>query len=1020
MSKSPSEEDVSEKLSDLITSVFNYIAATSSTDSNWRIAFSIILLFALISVVLIFAIKSLTAAAEAISGLIDTAKESGFFSADRAETKNMVRKRKQFCSVLDADLSYIAKAENWNDQYFTDLEAEVEAEGQYYSGRINKWRKKKVSGLRRVSSLIKAIDTSTEKVVLLVGEPGSGKSVALRHLAKKMAERGKKSNNANASIPLYLNLRELECPNSIINVDTIKNFVLENIRRGDADTTAYVKENWTENKENGRWFFLFDSFDEIPAVLHAPTGSAAVREYSEAIRQFLDGMGACRGVLASREYKGPSALPWHKFSILPLNKDLQHILVKNSFLNIKEIELVSLHLAAERSSLGNNPLFLTLLCRFVKDEGKVPTNDHQLVTSHINRLACREPEYTFKKFSLTPPELLRGAEKIAIAFAQDPRLSLAPKVDEIFHSIRSTGISLADLNRLIDALVDVKIGRNDVPTAAPGDRRFTFSHRRYQESLFANYIAANPGFVSAADLMTLPELREYAVTLLQSQTLDVIKPIIEYATTLLLRRSREQQSTPPTLITDLSVGYFEWENEEATGILEILQEGLKRRREDAGLSLREAIYEFLFPRWLQGDHLDIFMVIKLGGLLPQSIFRRLLTRELLRGLPEIEELAFRQCTYLSTCPPRLDELLRKKVAREALSTGNALDVLRLHALAEQLPAQIGTKYILQRCNFLRPIFSSLNAIAMIFLWPNRTLNSVLKFIGFSGRYTQSVDRVLPSMKYNGGFQWIIVFFLLPSMYFAGYVGRYATSFTSRSKTVPVTEFSSLVHGQLFFNILLANLVLMILLTILYLCRDFGEGVKLQSPIRFWLFLKKQKKYLYMAALFPLSICALVAIPYVVSRVADFLLIFIGKEHHFESLYFELGVPICGFTIILFSVISAGRLTYSRRLHRRRLNLLKATGKSDTDIILSATSDSEVSAWLDMDDELASRDLHQARSLSVVAIHLNRSLEIGQRAFPTQQVEYCALFTRRVTDTIGSRAFRAVRTSVGTIVELDVP
>lgn len=60
---------------------------------------------------------------------------------------NKDNKRKQFCAVLDA---YLAKAENWNDQYFTDLEAEVETEGGYYATALDKLRRRKSFGLRKI------------------------------------------------------------------------------------------------------------------------------------------------------------------------------------------------------------------------------------------------------------------------------------------------------------------------------------------------------------------------------------------------------------------------------------------------------------------------------------------------------------------------------------------------------------------------------------------------------------------------------------------------------------------------------------------------------------------------------------------------------------------------------------------------------------------------------------------------------------------------------------------------------
>ncbi|MFW8080303.1 hypothetical protein ACOIFA_32760, partial [Klebsiella pneumoniae] len=82
-----------------------------------------------------------------------------------------------------------------------DLEAEVETEGGYYASALDKLRRKKSFGLRKERSLIRAISSSTERAMQLVGEPGSGKSVALRHLAKQFAIQGKKSNDKKATVP---------------------------------------------------------------------------------------------------------------------------------------------------------------------------------------------------------------------------------------------------------------------------------------------------------------------------------------------------------------------------------------------------------------------------------------------------------------------------------------------------------------------------------------------------------------------------------------------------------------------------------------------------------------------------------------------------------------------------------------------------------------------------------------------------------------------------------------------------
>jgi hypothetical protein len=99
------------------------------------------------------AFYALKATFEALAKLLEAYKNSGLPIPLRHRDRTEVRRRGQFCTVVGADLAYLAKAESWNDQYFTDLEAEVEIEGHYYSSALKRLLRRRSSGLRRVPSL---------------------------------------------------------------------------------------------------------------------------------------------------------------------------------------------------------------------------------------------------------------------------------------------------------------------------------------------------------------------------------------------------------------------------------------------------------------------------------------------------------------------------------------------------------------------------------------------------------------------------------------------------------------------------------------------------------------------------------------------------------------------------------------------------------------------------------------------------------------------------------------------------
>jgi hypothetical protein len=684
----------------MLSELYELLSLSGNTGISSEIVPRVVILIIYISL----AILALEKVAKVLASLVESLGKLGLSLRSNQDQKVAIRRRQQFCGVLRSDLDAIAKAENWNDQWFTDLEAEVEAEGGYYSNVLARFLKRRSNGIRRVSSLIQAIKTSTERCMLLVGDPGCGKSVALRHLGRTLADEGNRSRAISVQVPLYINLKELPaCSAEELTPDYIEKFVIEHIRRGDSDTAAYVRDHWQEYKEKGIWFFLFDSFDESPAVLHAPNGSKTIAQYSHALRQFMDGMGACRGVLASREYKGPEALPWQKLRILPLSQQRQDELIDNTYLNNPQKTLVRQHLATVGGGIFGNPLFMSLLCRYVGDTKKCPINDFDLLLRHIDRLAERDPAYILKQYGLNEEQLLDGATLLAVLFAEEPELSLAPKHDEIAHALNVRQILLpVELERLLSALIDVKIGRSDVKEARPGDRRFTFSHRRYQETLFVQYLAQHPLHIPTEKLLLDSRWREFTVTLIQSQPDEIVLRFSDEAA----KQLDLLTSLPIAVPLELGEGlyYFEWGNDAPLlHLLNLVNEGFSKRVELVPDNLRDAISRQLMPRWESGDLYDKLMVVRHGCLLPVNEYQRILEWAISSDIDEFLQASFMNAQFLTTLPDSLSKWIRRRFANETFVADNKIELLKLDALGNRLPKNIGASTIFNRCQRLRSI-----------------------------------------------------------------------------------------------------------------------------------------------------------------------------------------------------------------------------------------------------------------------------------------------------------------------------
>ncbi|MDD1978515.1 NACHT domain-containing protein [Pseudomonas tussilaginis] len=970
MADTKDSASLSDKLWGFAEKVFEAVWNSDGSHDIWHwVVLSLIALVAL-GMVFTFLLKALGVVLEHLIKLAEAYKSSGLPMLLSQDNKARVRRRKQFCGVLDADLSYLAKAENWNDQYFTDLEAEVETEGGYYATAWHRVRRKKSIGLRKEKSLIRAITSSSERAMQLVGEPGSGKSVALRHLAKQFAEQGRKSNDKNAIVPLYVNLREMEISGAAaVTANDVREFVLDNIRRGDADTSAFVRENWEDYCNRGVWIFLFDSFDEIPAVLHAEAGSNVIRQYSQAIRHFLEGMGECKGILASREFKGPEALPWKKLRILPLSGAKQDELIRNSFLSARHMGLVRQHLAISDSSIGATPLFLTLLCRYIRDEQKAPNNDHDILLQHVERLARREPEYLKRRYKLSVEELVDGAERLAQLFAEDENLSLAPTLDQIIGHLPEDNIPGGSIERLISALVDCKIGRADVPNTAHGDRRFAFAHRRYQEALFVRYLSRHSEAIPAFSLLTEPRWREYAVTLLQTRDKSEIQNLLRVACEILEERTAQQMGLGSLDSSDRPYSFFfDWDNEVAVPLLTLLQEGLSRRLHDVPASLSMGVHNFLEPRWLRGDTLDRSAVIRLGGLLPHDVLIEYLDAAFASGTKDEREQAFKQAVFALMLPESSRASVLRMLSDEVLLAHDRADQLRVEALAARLPSNMGAGFVVSRCGRLRRKLKMLHKVGSVLGvdFPLRIMDRSAEFLLGGAVGLRAVDRksskALPSLS----------LLIMPLIL----MGLCLITFLAEQSREPSNGLLMLVG---LVSICIASYVLVFGP---FLVRSYGGKVNVADASRWVARNITFRRFAFVVILcgcLTIFVAGMWPLGFTVDWISRFCfeINLIGAESPTISQVMRVGfvsfmVGLYGFGI-LFALIIFYKGRARLRRWRDRLDTLKCTVSSEADILLSAKNVNELCHWLLNDDSLLS-ELRLVRGFSSFVLSNVRKVE----------------------------------------------
>jgi NACHT domain len=409
--------------------------------------------------------------------------------------------------------------EEWRDERFAELEAEVEFERSERMVRRLRLSPSRPLSLRREASLSRGLAKTTDTLVILEGEPGSGKSVALRHLAVRLARNAQKARSATSTIPLYVNLKEFRPLLHPIDGSAVRHFLLETLNRSNnRDVEQFLHNEFDQGARNGSWLLLLDSFDEIADIPGSAEASDRVEEYTLAINEFLSDMGNCRAIVASRAFRGPKTLQVPHFRILALTAKHQNDLVKRSGLHADQQRIVHEGLAgadSELQQMARNPMFLGLICEHVRNTGAFPASSLEAYDSYMEQRFTRDADRIRQRYGVGPNLVRAVAEETAFCMADTEGLGLSPSRAELRSIVAAQGrIPVRLLDNTFDALEYLNLGRY-VDTPADGTPHFTFAHRRFQEYFATRAVLRSPERVSPTDLLTNIRWRETAEWLRQ-------------------------------------------------------------------------------------------------------------------------------------------------------------------------------------------------------------------------------------------------------------------------------------------------------------------------------------------------------------------------------------------------------------------------------------------------------------------------------------------------------------------------
>jgi GTPase SAR1 family protein len=397
-----------------------------------------------------------------------------------------------FCECLKIDLKKIDMDTNWSDRFFTPLDAEVEVQSGFRR-------------LKKVADLLSAIRSDrTSKVFLVLGDPGSGKSVSLRKLCGELLQESTQTGKA----AIYINLREWESKNNWTeetppSVNDLYDFVVQNLKsRGTRDTSDFIDKFFHKLFESGRLFIILDSFDEIPSVLDVSEDSWLIDELSDVIHRFLNSSSESRGILSSRIFRRPTdkfdaqtileIRPFTEKKIrLVLGKSIDEKFVNQIF---KERD--------EFAPIARNPFTAALISDYVQNnENDLPENQSELYSSYITQSldGCREK---IQQKNLTTNKIIEYSIDIAYSMFSSRNLGLEASIQDL-----KILLPQHPIDEVTEILKFAKLGR----LGTGDENRFSFVHRRFNEYFVVQRLIQNPQIVPKDSIPTDSRWRDALV-----------------------------------------------------------------------------------------------------------------------------------------------------------------------------------------------------------------------------------------------------------------------------------------------------------------------------------------------------------------------------------------------------------------------------------------------------------------------------------------------------------------------------
>lgn len=433
--------------------------------------------------------------------------------------KSFREQNDSFCKTLSQRIERINTSLQWNDSLYIPIAAEVEMtkgkEIKRYDDMLKCLKTNRqghpliINSVRRIkyscagkNRVINRILISLEKrfdkknVYLVLGDPGSGKSVSLRKLCYDLL----KESQITGKTPVYISLktwtskgREWNENNLPTTRDLIQYIREELYKDGDLLTDEFLDHYFEKMLKDGRWYFIFDSFDEMPCLMGNNKNSVLIKHISGLLFEFLSGPNQSGGVIASRIYNRPSD-SLRQTCTLTL-KSFNDARIRNmirKYINTDVNETIK-KLFRDRNDLVGlcrNPFHLALLINYIKKQQMaLPNNQFELFKDFIDE-RLQKSKIQIEKSGLSIEKIYAATIDLSILMQNDGGYGLDFPVERIYDATGEEKL----WEKYLAILEYIRICRR-----GGNNQTISFVHRRFQEFFFVEGIILGKVSINESD-----------------------------------------------------------------------------------------------------------------------------------------------------------------------------------------------------------------------------------------------------------------------------------------------------------------------------------------------------------------------------------------------------------------------------------------------------------------------------------------------------------------------------------------